>query len=289
MYKGQFKWLSSVDHQNLALLTELNTKMSLFYNSLETRIEYDKMIAPATTAIKQDEVTKEFLKWVSDAAPKNILEIGCGSGRIRQLLQIDNSINYTGTEVSVSTLKNNPLIWPDSKWLNGSVYDLDFNEEKFDLVFSFYVLEHLLFPEKALNKMYDLVSKGGHLVVICPDFSETLRLPSQYLGFSKHQSAKEKIKKFLFLDSVVSLFDSRFRLQPALKRLKQRSGEFLINTNPICLDLEETDIIWPDCDAVYLANKAELEFWAKRKNAKFHYPGGTSEIFKEHIFIVFSK
>jgi ubiquinone/menaquinone biosynthesis C-methylase UbiE len=289
MYKGQFKWRSSVDEQNLSLLNELNAKMALFYNSLETRVEYDKMIAPTSTETKQDEVTEEFLKWVSHVKPNNILEIGCGSGRIRQLLELGGSACYTGTEVSVSTLKKNPIKWPDSRWLNGSVYDLDFKGEKFDLVFSFYVLEHLLFPEKALNKMYDLVSDGGHLVVICPDFSETLRLPSQYLGFSKYQSAKEKIKKSFFLDSIVSLIDSRFRLRRALKQLKQRAGEFLINANPICLDLNETDTIWPDCDAVYLANKTELEFWAKGKNIKFNYPRTTSGIFKEHIFIVFSK
>jgi len=289
MYKGRFKWLSSVDDTNINTLYILNSRMAKFYARLETRRMYDIMISPFEKETTPDDITLSFLEWFKQNKFNNILEIGCGNGRIRKELPLNYNTKYTGTEVSPTTIKNNPIYWPDSRWVTESIYNLDFKEEKFDLVFSFYVLEHLVFPKLALDKMYELLGENGSLVIVCPDFSKTKRLPSQYLGFSYWQSAKIKLSKNLYFDALVSLFDSKFRLKPKLTNLKNKAGKFLINANPICLDLNDDDQIWPDCDAVYLVNKVELEHWAIQKKLTINYPNGQEGLFSEHIFLVLIK
>jgi 2-polyprenyl-3-methyl-5-hydroxy-6-metoxy-1,4-benzoquinol methylase len=291
MSSRKFNWISSIDSHEEDALKKLNKAMAVFYSAQDSRVLYNQMIQGVKDGEDLDEVTLAFLEWYNTKKTtfKNVLEIGCGTGRIRkQLLFPANSI-YTGTEVSEKVIFINKQKWPDSIWLNKSVYDLEFGEKRFDLIYSFYVLEHLVFPEKALNIMLNLLAPGGNLVIICPDFCSTKRLPSQQLGFSHHQRALLKFREGKWLDGLISLYDSKLRLSKALRHLSHNPGRYMINMNPICLDLKVNENVWPDCDAVYIANKNEIEFWAKKNHLNYYYPKGKSGIFEQHIFIVISK
>lgn len=289
MNKRKFFWLSSADKKNKDVLIELNTKLASFYSELATRQKYNTMIEGAKIDESLDEVTQSFLNWFKKQSFTEILEIGCGTGRIRKHLILKEDVKYTGTEMSEEVIDKNGIMWPDSEWYHKSVYNLDFPAESFDFVMSFYVLEHLVFPLKALEQMYNLTKPGGKIVVICPDFVESKRIGSQFIGLSFLKTAKEKIKKLKIIDAIVGLYDSRIRLTKAFASIKKSAGSFMINTNPICLYLPHDIEIWPDFDAVYLANKNEIEHWAVSKNMKVSYPYGKSGMFKEHVFIVLEK
>ncbi|HLZ15994.1 MAG TPA: methyltransferase, partial [Cyclobacteriaceae bacterium] len=284
-----FQWVSSIDEVSREKLKRLEADLTTFYSG-QTRGKYNQMISSSEVTEGPGEVSKGFLTWFETKNFTNILEVGCGTGRIRAWLPLKDESTYTGIEVSAQTISQNASRWPGSKWKCQGVYDLDTDSEnRYDLIFSFYVLEHLAFPRKALEIMYAMATEGGSIVVVCPDFCETRRFPSQFLGLSSLQSAQLKLRKFRLLDAVISFYDSRVKLRQALKGIQESPGRFMVNVNPICLSLKDNETIWPDCDAVYLASKVEIENWAREKEMKVAYPAGKSGIFREHSFVVLTK
>ena len=284
-----FHWLSSNNVSNEKELVDLNSKLGNFYSELASRTQYNIMIKGDDAEQPVDEVTKAFINWFKTQPFENILEVGCGTGRIRKHLPLKvKPCQYTGTEVSAEVIDNNRKKWPENNWFFESVYDLTFSPGQFDLVFSFYVLEHLVFPEKALEKMFQLVKPGGSISLIFPDFVSTKRLPSQFIGLGFDRSAKEKLSKARTIDALVSLYDSRVRLKNALEKVGNSPGSFTINANPVCL-FYPGQHIWPDFDAVYIAHKKEIAHWAASKGMEVTYPAGTGGLFAEHAFMVLKK
>jgi len=284
----KFHWLSSVDSKNNDDLHELDMAMKQFYNQSTMRAAYKAMISTADEVGADDEVTIAFVQWFKQHVHNKILEVGCGTGRIFK--EIKNTLppgSYTGIELSADVIESNQLKWPEQYWYNSGLYDAHLEEGHFDLIFSFYVLEHLVYPKTALETMFRLLTPGGYLVIVCPDFAASGRFPSQHLGLSMARSAKAKLQEGKVLDAVLSLYDSRCRLKPSLKLMKRDVGCFKINVNPACLYYKEE--MWPDIDAVYLAFKEEFEYWAKQNQLTIEYPAGKSGIFNEHVFIVLQK
>lgn len=98
------------------------------------------------------------------------IEIGCGEGhstkRLRELLP--DHIALTASEY-VSHLvpvaqRNNPTV-PVSQ---ESAYETPHKDESFDLVFLLEVLEHLDYPDKALEELSRILKKDGYLILGVP-------------------------------------------------------------------------------------------------------------------------
>ncbi|MCA6439249.1 MAG: class I SAM-dependent methyltransferase [Sediminibacterium sp.] len=285
----KFNWVSSIEACNQDKLNELQFKMNLFYTKNDHRELYDKMILTTDFGIDPGPITYGFLNWMKSINVNKVLEVGCGQGRIRHHLNgINKPIDYTGIEVSDDVIRENSIKWPKDKWISSGAYDLPFKDESFDICFSFYVIEHLVFPERAIVEMMRVVKKGGYLALIFPDFTSEKRFPSQILGLSELRSAKEKIKKGKILDFFISLYDSKIKLNRNLKRIKMNPGRFMINLTPICLHTNN-QIHWPDFDAVYIASKEEIKQWATNAGYKSEFPMGTEFPFDEHTFIVIQK
>jgi len=289
MSNRDFSWLSSTDKKNKEQLTEFNERLSCFYSELSSRLKYNKLIEGVAIDEELDDVSKSLISWINENDFRDILEVGCGTGRIRKHLLLEKGEKYTGIEVSEDIINNNRIEWPMSDWFKQGIYDLSFKPQSFDLVFSVYVLEHLVFPHDALEKMYEVTKQGGSMVIIFPDFVKYRILPSQFLGWSFLQSAKEKLKKGKVIDAMLSVYDSKVRLSNAMADLEKTPGRFMINTSPICMDLPENEDVWSDFDAVYIASRAEVENWALSKNMSINYPGGKDGIFDGHVFIELTK
>ena len=135
--------------------------------------------------------------------------------------------------------------------------------------------------------MMRIVKLGGSLVLVFPDFVESRRFASQQLGFTMGFTASEKLKKGNLLDALVSLYDSRIRLPRALRQTQANLGSFLVNINPICLSYP--DIMSPDVDAVYIASKKEVAYWATKQGFNFEYPCGIEGEFAENTFMAIQK
>jgi SAM-dependent methyltransferase len=114
---------------------------------------------------------------------KSILEIGCGAGAFLKTIQQrlpENEI--TGLEITTDADKE-PFI------LNESIEEHALqNEEKYDLVCFYQVLEHISNPNSFLHEAIKVLKKGGILIISVPN-NNTIFLHNNreaYLNFPPH-------------------------------------------------------------------------------------------------------
>ncbi len=134
------------------------------------------------------------------------IEVGCGEGlstrRINSFLP--GHIELEASEFVEHQIphakKNNPGLTVTAE----SVYDLKHHDDKFHLVYLLEVLEHLDYPERALEEIKRVLKPGGHLIVGVPrePLWRTLNVSrGKYLkdlgntpGHLNHWSSKELVK-----------------------------------------------------------------------------------------------
>lgn len=80
----------------------------------------------------------------------NVIDIGCGEGFVINCLGLPN---ITGIDISRNALIIAKEKNPDCNLCSGSIYDISFKENSFDLVIATEVLEHLEKPELALKEI----------------------------------------------------------------------------------------------------------------------------------------
>lgn len=281
-----FQWMSSV-HGDPAALARLNERMTWFYGQSDGRELYQTMLDAQETEVQQNSVRHLMPRYVADAGASCILEVGCGNGRLyRQLRQYGYGGSYSGIEVAEYIIDRNKEKHPEGTWKKALAYDIPFPTASFDLCFSLYVLEHFVYPERALAEMLRVLKPGGRLVIVFPDFAASGRFPAQLCGFTAGK-ASDKIKRGKWLDALVSFYDSRFRLPSELGKAVSKSGPFPVNRRPICLYYPDT--MAPDIDAVYIASKQEIHQWAVSQGCQVEYPCGTKGEFSSQAFLVMKK
>ncbi len=290
MFRRFYKnWISSIHDENLAVLEKLQHDLGLFYAIPSKRQPYNELLKRKGQGKEMDGAENAFLEWIVDFENVQMLEIGCGLGWMYQQLARGNpAIRYTGVELSDEVIEKNRKRFPQSEWHRASTYGLPFENESFDLIFSFYVLEHLVFPENGLKEMLRVLRPGGKLVLIFPDFAEKGTLPSQQIGKGLERNAIQKLKNGKPVDASLSFIESRIILPEALRHIKRAPGKFFINITPLCLNTT-MPFIWPDADAVYIANKVEIEDWGRRNHLSLQFPAGKTGFFNHHAFMVFTK
>lgn len=283
-----FNWISSSNSKNADLLNELDKKMSDFYSNWNSRNEYQQMLDsnnsndPGLAALK-------LLEYLKKIGKTNFLEIGCGSGKMYGYINEKfNLLQYTGIEVSENVIKNNRIRFPNANWLVADAYNIPLSSESVDVCFSFYVLEHLVYLEKALLSMLRVIKKNGFLILIFPDFVSSGRFASQFIGLSNETTAFRKLKKGRILDALISLYDSRIRLPKALRNASKHFGSFPVNLSPKCLTVGNIAMA-PDIDAIYIASKEEIADWSIKKGYKTLFPAGKNGYFSEHAFVSIQK
>jgi SAM-dependent methyltransferase len=268
----QFRWISSVTGNSDAL-SDLNQRMTWFYGQQEGRKSYQEMLDGIEEFNPPGEKSDEqwLPQYICSLQANSILEVGCSSGRVyRQLRSQGYARDYTGIEVADYVIQQNIQRHPEAIWKCAGVYEIPFSDNSFDICFSTYVLEHLVFPERALAEMMRVLKPGGHLLLVFPDFVESGRFASQQLGFSPLANASSKLRAGKILDVLVSLYDSRVRLPNAMKLACQQVGAFPINLSPICLTYP--DVMGADVDAIYIASKQEVKEWAVAKGYSVEFP-----------------
>lgn len=286
----KFRWMSSTNG-NQKILSDLNEKMACFYGSYDRREHYQAMLESLEENYSFEEHSDDFYLpnyILSSLQPKTVLEVGCSNGRVyRQLRTLGYVNEYYGIEVALYLIQRNKQLYPEAIWRCAGAYEIPFSDNYFDVCFSAYVLEHLIWPERALKEMIRVIRPGGHLVLQFPDFVESGRFASQQLGFSVLHTSSQKIRSGRFFDALVSLYDSRLRLKLALKSIRSKVGSFPVNLSPIALS--NPNMMSPDVDAIYIASKSEVADWALENRYKVEYPYGTKEHFKEHAFMSIQK
>jgi ubiquinone/menaquinone biosynthesis C-methylase UbiE len=273
---------------NAELLSKLHCEMSQFYGERDRRQRYQEMLEQQDDSPAETSVRHLMPKYICDLEPGRILEVGCGDGRLyRQLRALGYAGHYVGVDVADYLIRNNQQRHPEADWRVADAYNIPFDAGEFDVCFSLYVLEHLVYPESALREMTRILRGDGRLVLVFPDFAESGRFGSQQLGLSHTGTASKRLRDGKIIDALVSLYDSRVRLPRALRRAVTARGPFPVNTRPLCLYYPE--IMVPDVDAIYVASKSEVDGWAHRNGLEIEYPCGTVGEFAEQAFLVITK
>lgn len=113
--------------------------------------------------------TRRLLVDANIASAKHILEIGCGPGDVTELI-VDTS---NAASIDAIELDDNHLTKAKARlsqhhhirFHNLDVYDLDSLQTSYDFLYCRMVLHHLHNPEKALEKMSEVLTPGARIVL----------------------------------------------------------------------------------------------------------------------------
>lgn len=278
--RRQFQWISS-ESGSPELLRQLDRRMAAYYSEAATRTSYQQMVDAASES--QADAEKALCEAVLARRPQSVLEIGAGSGRIyRRLRSSGYAADYCGLEMSPDVIARNRQAHPEAAWVCGSIYDADLPAASFDVVFAFFVLEHVVYPGRALRRMASLRRPGGAIVLVFPDFTELGIFASQRLGFVDG-NAGERLRRGDVLNAAINFYDARIRLRRALRRAVQERGAFPVNLAPRCLS--EPATVVPDVDAVYIASAREVAGWGRANGLEATFPAGRDGQFREVVLI----
>ncbi len=98
------------------------------------------------------------------------VEIGCGEGfstqRLRKMLP--SSVKLQASEFVADLVPKAQKRNPDVPIIEESIYETTYKDNTFDLVFLLEVLEHLDYPDKALQELARIIKPDGYLILGVP-------------------------------------------------------------------------------------------------------------------------
>lgn len=97
-----------------------------------------------------------------------ILDIGCGTGRLYQLLQEFQAIDYAGLDQSEEQIKIAKKDFPNNNYIISEMTNLPLGDNKFDIVFCVATLHHLPNVEnrkKTLLEIKRVLKLSGYLLM----------------------------------------------------------------------------------------------------------------------------
>ncbi len=128
--------------------------------------------APEQQALAQKRI-QWMLEQLGDSSPA--LEVGCSQGII-SLLAARKGLRITGVDVEAASLEHArallaqepPKVQEKASFNKASVYDLPFEQDRFEAVLFGETLEHLDRPERALEQICRVLKPGGRLILTTP-------------------------------------------------------------------------------------------------------------------------
>ena len=97
----------------------------------------------------------------------SLIDVGCGTGHF--LVEINKrfpNITLSGTDFSESSINLSKTVMPKASFFRSDIYKEGDIAGVFDIVLCSEVLEHLLYPQKALGNLLLLLRAGGSSLVI---------------------------------------------------------------------------------------------------------------------------
>ncbi len=109
------------------------------------------------------------ISWTGVVSGMKVLDLGCGNGKTSEAL-LDIGAEVTGIDFSQPAVDSCISRFGDSAcFVCGDVCRLPFDDNEFDAVFAFHVLEHLTEPELkiAVSEIGRVLRPGGRLCLKC--------------------------------------------------------------------------------------------------------------------------
>lgn len=117
---------------------------------------------PLSDYIKETDGRVQFI--LKNINTNNILDVGCGLGRILKIIQSTKpNVKISATDISQVILDKLPS---NINSRVGSLLKIPFDNEQFDFVMTTEALEHAIDIENAVKELCRVVAKGGKLLII---------------------------------------------------------------------------------------------------------------------------
>jgi len=110
-----------------------------------------------------------------------ILDMGCGEGtRLANIA--DKNTHIFGIDISPKAIAIAKKKYPRFNFRVGNLEKLPFHDEKFDLVYSAFVFEHLDNPKKVIKEGIRVLKRGSCLLIAAPNFGAPNRASPPFKG-----------------------------------------------------------------------------------------------------------
>jgi ubiquinone/menaquinone biosynthesis C-methylase UbiE len=174
-------------------------------------------------------------KWILDRIrkslppPAKVLEVGCGTGNVSSFLA-QKGYCVTGCEFYAEAIN---MAWPGFKIVQGDANNLPFEDNSFDIVGLFDVIEHFQDDLTPLKEAVRVVKETGIILVTVPAREELWSWADE-VSFHKRRYSKEGLED-LFLKanlnalSIEYLFMSLYMPLKCIRAKGKRSNLFKIN------------------------------------------------------------
>lgn len=97
-----------------------------------------------------------YLDLIEQYKPKNFLDAGCGLGttyRVFLKTRLNRTIKYTGIDITEQFIRRCKKQFPNADFRKGTINNMPFEDNSYDMVACRAVLEHLKSPYKAIAEM----------------------------------------------------------------------------------------------------------------------------------------
>ena len=142
--------------------TEIKSKMYFYENFAG---EFDSKMNMYDTLKRIDVIFNELL--TEDINGKLLLDAGCGTGWFSQRA-FERGAIVTSMDLG-DNLLNETAKKCNSKRVIGSVLEIPFENNSFDIIISSEVIEHVPNPLVAIKEMYRVLKPGGTLILTTPN------------------------------------------------------------------------------------------------------------------------
>ncbi len=254
--KYKIDWISSLEQNNRSILDSLAERMSEFYR---TNLSYYSNIADSENywIDKNQLIHQHIIEQIKLSS--NILEIGCGESPVLKFAT-NLSERYTGIDFSEKILERNKKKFPKANF--SKIHDpVNYGLESgsFDMVFSVFVIEHTVYPNKFLDECMRLVSEKGKIVILAPNYIDNGFMISQQVSNSI-KDGRELLAEGKVIEAIRSAYYNRILIPRTCAKLKSKIPGFFINVNPVCFAVDDYK---PDIDAVYAVSQKEIDIYMK--------------------------
>lgn len=142
-----------------------NEQLTEYYSNQYQRTNY---LSPITIK-RYEELLDGFEKY---RKTNRVLDVGCGNGFFLQLAK-ERGWEVYGTEYAQDVVDS--CTKKGFNMRKGTLHELEFESDYFDLIVSIEVIEHLPDPVSTVKEMYRIVRPGGGIYITTPNFNSLLR------------------------------------------------------------------------------------------------------------------
>ena len=186
------------------------------------------------------------LQAIADAAPRRVLEVGCGEGELAARMQQELGVELVAIDQSERMVEIACGRGVDARL--GDVHDLSFGDASFDVVVAAWMLYHATDLDRAIAELARVVSPGGRLVAVTNasdhlrELLELVGLPDFEMDFRAENGAELLARRFSHVETIEaygtvtfrdtakirSYLGSSARLAPGLNRTPAELAEPLV-------------------------------------------------------------